>query len=57
MMFYVSEPILESAFEVFVLLTLWGQHPELISGSQCVKWAIPKPHLAQTYDGKIFLLL
>ena len=25
--------------------------------SQCVKWAIPKPHLAQTYDGKIFLLL
>ena len=25
--------------------------------SQCVKWAIPKPHLAQTYDGKKFLLL
>ena len=24
---------------------------------QCVKWAIPKPHLAQTYVGKNFLLV
>ena len=33
MICYVSEPILESAMEVFILLTLWGQQPELISGS------------------------